>query len=124
MTLNSVEKLHNVLSSLNQNTMPLRLAYKFTKISSKIEEDYNFYIEKTKEIVIKYAEKDEEGKIIPNEQGNVTIHKNCISQAEKELFELAAIEVDNPEITFTLEELESLEIKPYDLQYLIPFIEE
>jgi hypothetical protein len=124
MTLNSVEKLYGVLSSLNQNAMPLRLAYKFTKFSSKIEEDYNFYIEKTREIVMKYAEKDEEGKIIPNDQGNVTIKKDHIPQAEKELSELARIEVNNPEITFTLEELESLEIKPYDLQYLIPFIEE
>lgn len=124
MKLSSIEKLHSTLSTLTQKSMPLRLAYKFTKLASQIEEDYSFFIDKTREIIFKYAQIDENGNIKHNDQGNIIIKPDCISQTNQELQELEEIDIDSPNITFTLDELENLDISPADLQPLLPFIEE
>lgn len=124
MTLHQTEQLFTTLSSLAKTSMPIRLAYKITKLLNQIEKDYNFYIEETKKIIIKYAERDEQGQLISTENGSITLQKNLISEAEKELLELSEIEVDLPSISFTLDELETLNITPSDLQSLLPFIEE
>jgi hypothetical protein len=124
MTLHQTEQLFTTLSSLAKTSMPIRLAYKITKLLNQIEKDYNFYIEETKKIIIKYAERDEQGQLISTENGSITLQKNLISEAEKDLLELSEIEVDLPSISFTLDELETLNITPSDLQSLLPFIEE
>ena len=124
MNLNQVENLYKTLSTLTQISMPIRSAYKITKLLNFMEKDYQFYIEETKKIVFKYAEKDEQGQILPSEDGSVKIQKESIPAAEKALLDLSEIEVETPSITFTLDELESLSIAPADLQNLLPFIEE
>lgn len=124
MKLDDVEKLYPILTSIGEKELPIRLAYKFTKFISQIERDYNFYIEETKKIVYKYAEKNEQGEIIFSENGTITLQKEHVSDAEQSLKDLAEIEVETPSITFTLDELESLSITPADLQNLLPFIEE
>jgi hypothetical protein len=124
MTLHQTEQLFTTLSSLAKTSMPIRLAYKITKLLNQIEKDYNFYIEETKKIIIKYAERDEQGQLISTENGSITLQKNLISEAEKDLLDLSEIEVDLPSISFMLDELETLNITPSDLQSLLPFIEE
>ena len=123
MKLNNIETLYSSLTQLKSKEMPLRLSYKFTKFLSKIEKDYEFFTSKTREVIIKYAEKDENGEITQYE-GNIRIVPENIPLAEKELSELNDIEVEDINISFTLDELESLSIAPEILQPLLPFIKE
>ena len=103
--------------------MPFSLSYKFTKILDKIETDYQYFVKKMREIINKYADKDENGELIIKDN-NIQIKKDFISLAEKELNELNDIEVTIPDISFSVEELKSLSIKPADLRALLPFIKE
>lgn len=123
MKLQTIQTLHSTLITLKSTPMPLRLSYKFSKFLSKIEKDNEFFIEKTREIVFKYAEKDENGNFVEYE-GNVKVIPENIPFANKELDELNNIEVEDINITFTLDELESLSITPEILQPLLPFIKE
>lgn len=123
MKLNKIEPLYTTLSSLNEKEMPFSLSYKFTKILDKIETDYQYFIKKMREIINKYAEKDENGELVIKDN-NIQIKKDFITLAEKELEELNNIEVSLPEITFTLDELKTLNIKPADLRALLPFIKD
>ena len=124
MKLTSIEKLYTLLKSFSETPMPIHLAYKITKLLPSVETDYSFYLEKTREIIIKYAKKDDQGNPIPDENGNVSLETENISLAEKELLELSDIEIDLPNITFSLDELESLTMTPSDLQVLLHFIED
>lgn len=123
MKLQTIQSLYSTLITFKSTQMPLRLSYKFSKLLSKIEKDNEFFMEKTREIVLKYAEKDENGNYIQNE-GNVRVTPENIPLANKELDELNNIEMEDIDITFTLEELESLSIAPEALQPLLPFIKE
>ena len=119
-----IEILRKFFSDASQKELPFRVAYKFYKIQDIINKDYSFFQEKTREIIFKYAERDENGEIIILEDENIKITPEKILEAKKAIEELNNIETENPNIFFTLEELENLEIKPSELQGLLPFIKE
>ena len=123
MKLSSIEKLYLVLKDFQEREMPIKLSYKFSKLFSLIETDYEFFYTQIKKIIEKYAEKDEKGNIIQNSE-NIPIKKDCFDLADRALQELYNTEVSLPKIVFTLDELESLNIKPFELKVLLPFIEE
>lgn len=123
MKLGNIETLYDTLSSLKEKEMPIRLSYKFTILLDKIDCDYNFFISEMRKIINKYGLKDEHGELI-QENGNIKINPDSLSLAEKALQDLHETEVKLPDVTLTLDELESLNIKPADLRALLPFIKE
>ena len=123
MKFKQIETLYSTLSEFTEKEMPLRLAYKFSKILSSIEKDYEFYISEMRKIISKYSEKDDQGNPI-QEEGNIKIQKDYVSMADKSVQELYNMEFNLPDIKISLSELEDLSIKPSSLQILIPFIEE
>ncbi len=122
MKLQTIETLQSSLTQLKSQEMPLRLSYKFSKLLSKIEKDSEFFTEKTREVILKYAEKDENGNLVQTEDGNIRIQTGKIEEANKAMMELNDIEVEDINITFTLDELDSLSIAPEVLQPLLPLI--
>lgn len=123
MKLGTIESLYNTLSSLKEKEMPIRLSYKFTLILDKIDCEYNFFISEMRKIINKYGLKDEQGELV-QENGNIKINPDSINLAEKALQELHETEITLPDVNFTLDELETLNIKPTDLRALLPFIKE
>lgn len=123
MKLGNIETLYNTLSSLKEKEMPIRLSYKFTLLLDKIDCDYNFFISEMRKIINKYGLKDEQGELV-QENGNIKINPDSFALAEKALEDLHETEIKLPDITLTLNELESLNIKPADLRALLPFIKE
>ena len=123
MKLGNIETLYNTLSSLKEKEMPIRLSYKFTLLLDKIDCDYNFFISEMRKIINKYGLKDEHGELV-QENGNIKINPDSLSLAEKALEDLHEPEIKLPDVTLTLDELESLNIKPADLRALLPFIKE
>ena len=123
MKLGNIEALYNTLSSLKEKEMPIRLSYKFTLLLDKIDCDYNFFISEMRKIINKYGLKDEHGELV-QENGNIKINPDSLSLAEKALEDLHETEIKLPDVTLTLDELESLNIKPADLRALLPFIKE
>lgn len=123
MKLGNIETLYNTLSSLKEKEMPIRLSYKFTLLLDKIDCDYNFFISEMRKIINKYGLKDDQGELV-QENGNIKINPDSLSLAEKALQDLHETEVKLPDVTLTLDELESLNIKPADLRALLPFIKE
>lgn len=123
MKLRNIETLYNTLSSLKEKEMPIRLSYKFTLLLDKIDCDYNFFISEMRKIINKYGLKDDQGELV-QENGNIKINPDSLSLAEKALQDLHETEIKLPDVTLTLDELESLNIKPADLRALLPFIKE
>ena len=123
MKLSQIEPLKETLLNISQKELPFRLAYKISKLSEKIEKDYLFFTEEVQKIIIKYAERDEKGEIV-FEGNNVKIQRDLIEQAEKDLKELDEVEMEEIDVSFTLDELESLNIKPLEVSALMPFIKE
>lgn len=123
MKISNIENLKPTLLILSQKDLPFRLSYKVSKLLDKVEKDSQFYTEKLRNIIQKYAKRDENGEIV-FEGDNVKIAPSSLAAAEKELADLNDIDIEDPNIFFTLDEFEGLEIKPSELTGLLPFIKE
>lgn len=123
MKLSSIENLYITIKSFQEKEMSIRLSYKFSKIFDSIESDYQFFFSQLRKILDKYAEKDENGEFVQKDD-HIPFRKETFDLAEKALNDLYETEITLPKITFTLDELEELNIKPFELKALLPFIEE
>lgn len=123
MKLSQIDSLKNTLNILSQKELSFKLAYKISTLTDQIEKDSEFFRNKFRDIVLKYAERDQEGEVVFDGE-NVKIRQKDIPAAEKELDELNNVETTETNIFFTLDEFEGLEIKPSELTGLLPFIKE
>lgn len=104
--------------------MPISLAYKFNKLMNSVDKELDFFQEKLNAILEKYAERDEQGNYVQLTPNNIKIQEDKMDECQKELNELQSFEVEIPEIKFSLEELDCLEVTPQQLKSLMSFIED
>lgn len=111
---------------LAEKPMPVALAAKLLRLVDDLKKESEI-IEKQRRLIIeKYADKDEEGKLIIN-QGNVSFKNNeTTQQAQAELDELANLEIEITDRQITEEELinANLQITMSQFAILRNFIEE
>lgn len=110
---------------LKKQNQPLKFstAYKFRKFISETEDAEKFFNEKRNEIVEKYAEKNDNGEIKVDENGNVNFKKEDIETVNKEYSELIKTDI-SVNIKFKPEELESLDLTIAEVDVLADLIEE
>lgn len=120
--LYNAEGLYDKLSS--RTDLSIKLVYKLTKFFEVVKKESDFYREELTKILNEYAERDEDDKIATTNDGlSIKIKKDCLSECEEKLRELADLEVDEPNVKFNINELpEGLSV--HELGYLMPFIEE
>ena len=101
-----------------------RLAYKIMKFCVTARSDEEFYNAKKNEIINAYAIKDGNGNVIITDDGMINIMPDKISEANYALQELNNVEVEAPNVRFTIDELAELKLSVSDMFALDPFIEE
>lgn len=116
---NSCDKIKNI-------KMPIKTAYKLSKLQRAIEEEMTFSQEEYKKIVDEYAERDETGnyKFLDEAKSNIQIKANCFKEAEQKMNELQNLEIELPGISFSFSEFENIEITPEEMSGLMDFIQE
>ena len=124
MKLTDTLNFADVYSQVKDQKMPLRLAYKFSKLATRMDEEVQFYRTKFQEIVDQFIEKDEEGKPVVIDNGAaLKIIAGKEQECNQAMIELQGLEIDL-EQPFTIEELENLELTPAQMQVLMPFVKD
>lgn len=123
----NIVKLMNaarVFNQVAQMKISSKLAYKIMKFCKGVATEEEFYNTKRAEIIRKYAIKDENGQIVVSDTGMASFVPDKIDEANAAMRELNNIEVDVPNIKFTLSELDELKLSVADMFVLDAFIEE
>ena len=105
--------------------LPIKTAYKLSRLNDAISKEIAFYQTQFREIVEEYCIKDEEGNYVPTNDGQgfrITAGKE--SECNTRLSELHQLEVELPDITFTIDEFDGVELRVQDLTGIMPFITE
>lgn len=123
MKLYKLLRARKILGDHMHEQLPAPLAYKIMKFIKASENEGAFYNEKFNEIVNRYGEKNHDGKSEPND-GKLHIDKSRAPQCEQEINELNEMEVDTPNIIFSISELDVLRFSVSDLFVLDDFISE
>lgn len=113
-----------LINSFKDKKMPIKTAFKFNNLETLIQGHYEFYMEKLNEIIYEYGEKDSENNLIMTEdQTGYKIQKGFEIECQEKINELSNLEVELPNsVSFTLEELENLEVNLYEIQSLSKLI--
>lgn len=115
----------SVYDKLRTQKLPVRAMYKFTKLFQAIDEETKYYYDKLRELVTEYSQKDENGNPIPTDDNlGVKIQEDKIGEFQRELNELTELQINLPDISFNLNELESAELSFDEFNLLLPFIKE
>lgn len=107
---------------IKDKNLSLKTAYKFNKILQSIESDLKFFSTKYQEIISTYCVKDGQGVPVESD-GTFQILGGKSKECQGALNELYQFEVEKPNVTFTIDELEGLDLTVLELQTLMPFIE-
>lgn len=99
-------------------------SFKFMKFMKATEDDERFYETKRKELIEKFATKDEQGNvIIENNQCRFT--NENLEEINKQLVELAETKVEIPEsLKFTEQELDKMEFTIEEVSIIYDLIKE
>ena len=114
-------KAYNYFNSIK---LPLKAAYKLTKIKDSVEKETEYYGEKFQEIVDTYAKKDENGNLQYNEDGTqILIKDGMVAECNDKLEELHSLEIGIENYNLTIDDLgENIEVTADDLDALMPFL--
>lgn len=109
-------------STLKDKKFNLQTQYKILKLVKAIEEEEEIMNQSVLKIANEYAEKDEIGNIIQNEDGGIKIDQNRKNDLALALNNLNSAELQLPDIYFSLEEFEGLDLTLEELDAFMAFI--
>lgn len=113
----------NFYETAKQEKLSIKTAYKLAQLASSIETNIAFYREKLQAIIIQYGELDENGRPVPTEDGQgIKLRPGTDMDCNKAMYELQTFEVELPDITFTIEEFEGMNLSVAEIAPLMPFI--
>lgn len=124
MKMYEILDFSKVYNSIKDDKMSIKTAYKLNKLIKKIEEENNFYNIKFHEIIEQYAEKNDQGEYQYIDENSIKIKEGKEQECYKKVSELQNLEIETPNITFSIEELGDINLTIDTVNMLMPFIEE
>lgn len=127
MILKDIINMQQTLSNIISQKLPFSLAYKFSKLAKIVDENIQFYSTSLKQIIDEYAEKDEEGNILHDENNPdmIKVKSTLVEEFQQKVEELSNVEVADEVPTFTFSDLEDkIELTTQEVLALMPVIRE
>jgi hypothetical protein len=122
-------KMHNILGFSNlyetvkAQKLPMKTAYKFAQLARAVEVELQFYQDKFNTIIREYGLFDENGQLVPTEDGSgIKLREGTEVECYGAIGELQAIDIELPDITFTIEEFSNVELTVVEMDVLMPFM--
>lgn len=121
--LQSILNFSQFYSNANSIRLPIKTAYKLSRLSAAIETEIDFYQTKFREIVAEYCLTDEAGNYIPTKDGQgFQLRPGSEEACAQAMKELRSLEITLPNISFSIEDFEGMELSVQDMEGIMPFI--
>ena len=110
-------------NEVKNQKLPFKILYKLSNLAKAIEEKTAFYREKLQEVLKEYGELDENGNLIPTDDGRgIKIRIGTEHECYTKVDELQSLEVDMPEIKFDIEDFGDIEMTIETFNLIRPFL--
>lgn len=124
ITYSEALSFRNFYAKIKENKFPLRTGYRLNCIARAIDNHFPFYQEQLAAILGEYAEKDAQGNIARDEEGNFKVPPEKIMECNMKLNDLLLFEFELEAKPINISELENLELEMEEIQGLTSFITE
>ena len=122
ITLGKIINAHRALEEHAGEKVGVKRAFKLFRFRKEATQHEEFYATKLGEIVERYSLKNKKGETRYDEKGNALINTEKIDECKQALAEVENLEIDKPNLDFTLEELSELKMSMNDIARLEDFI--
>ena len=112
----------NLIKKLKDKVFNIETQYKFLLIDKQCKEEEELYSQQLQFIIEKYGEKDDSNNLIHNESGGIKIQTEAQEKCLKLIKQLEKSDASFPDIYFSIDELDKLELTLDELRTLEPFI--
>lgn len=121
---NQLEGLYSIINQkLDKLSFSIQTQYKFLKLKKVAQEELQLYYNQLAGLR-QFVEVDEQGQPVVSEDGGIRIKEEDIENCTKLINEINQMEIQLPDIYFSLDELENLGLTLAELDKLSPFIKE
>ena len=124
MKMWQVLSILGIYDRVKESRVPAKVAYKFNKLCLALNDDAEFYKTELNKIIQQYGEKHEDGTFVFLDGGSIKIRPEVYDDARKEISNLDNLDVDAPDVKFTIDELDGLQLSIEDFNRMLPFIED
>lgn len=124
MKLYNLIQIKSIFAPHIQEKLSMGLSYKIYKLIKYIEEEESFFEQKRQEIINEFGEKDGAGQLAISAEGFIQIPPDRQAAAQQALDELAQLEVELPQIIFTIDELVDIKFSIQEVALLEPLLRE
>ena len=122
--LRNIVESADIMRELSGKSLKGRAAFRVARLLREVEKEFTLFNEKRVDLIKEYAQKDENGEIKSEENGNVTLDPDRLTEFYQKLEELLNTEVEiNAEKIDTVD-LDDIELTPAQVINLEPFINE
>jgi hypothetical protein len=103
--------------------LSFKVLYKLSNLAKTIDEKTAFYREKLQEVLREYGELDENGNLIPTDDGRgIKIRIGTEHECYTKVDELQSLDVEMPEIKFDIDDFGNIEMTINTFNLIRPFL--
>lgn len=124
MKLYQIIALQDFFKVIGDQKLPIKTTYKLSKLARKVEEETSFYFSELNKILEEYAQKKDGQYIFLGDGSSIAIIKGKEEECSNRMSELQNLEIQIPDIYFTIEEIEKLDITLSQFDLIFPLIKD
>lgn len=117
-----IPDLYKLIQRLKKLNFSIETQYKFLKLSKAIEEEMQIINQQNNQLIQDYCERDSQGNPIINKDSGYKIKEDKIQECAKKIQELNSIQIKLPDVYFSFDELEPLQLTLGELELLDQFV--
>ena len=122
MKMYEVLALQNFYLSIHDKKLPIKTAYKLSRLAKRAEEESQFYQSQIQKIIDEYALKENGQLVYSEDMTSIKIISGKEDECAVKLTELRELEVDMKDFEFSIEEFENLELTIAQMSSILPLI--
>lgn len=122
--LRNIVECADIMRELSTKTLKGRAAFKVARLLRELEKEFTLFNEKRMDLIKEYAQKDENGEMKSDENGNVTLDQDRLTEFYQNLEELLNAEVEINADKIDSDDLNDIEMTPAQIINLEEFVNE
>lgn len=125
MKMYELIQISELYDSIKDQKMPLKTAYKFTRLMKKAETEIEFYKKEFTRIISEFCQKNEKGEYVFLEDGiSIAIIPGKEKECNMQIADLKNLDVNIDNIKFNISELDGFDLTISQLNSLFSLIED
>ena len=122
MKITQIINAKRAFSNYLDAKMPPAVAYKIMKLVRSAETEEAFYQKEIQKIIEQYGMRNDDGSFVKTKDGGIHLIKETLDECNEKLRDLEDLDVDAPEIKFSLDELSCISMTVREMSAISEFI--